>query len=602
MPGQGFEAILRAGQHAMSSSDASPLSTRRIPMPTDDIDRSHHDDPHSPPGPHVVELQPDDPHCLWDEEERKANDRHDYSGCPPPPIPAAANLRHFDWFPLYFRDLRESDLWADNLDAPEIIVAALALWMAAMHQVPVGSLPDNANKLMSLADIHALTQRRHQFEVLDAMGMQGAKDALDSLPEAKLVLDLALHGFQAYSDGRLYHPYLTKVITKSLTVSEKQSEGGKRTQEILKQKRELKTEKKNARAKLGAKLKVSSSSPSDMDTDIDKDKEERSPLTPASGGTRAAPSASQERKQAPPSAAERGSARTQFADRHSSPPEASPRGESKNIDPEASATRRETLDNSKLKAEFGFTSTEMVDALHQACFGSNRLIGNSPKLESAEAVITLMRDNPAVSFTLDVLPAIKARVSRAGDKIGSWAFFRDAILGWSQNRVSGAGNGQQVAQGPYDPANLPRWWMDWDKGEPPPGHPWQKRVIDERTRELRRNGGHWDWKWFDRVEKYKRTGEWDYSFHEKLPGRPGSSCPDDILAQFGIEPQVMQMGTPIIDMRVARDVAARRAREGHSVPFPPPLAPEGGTLAKAMGGLATGVAGHSPPDDDAPPL
>jgi len=569
----------------------------------DDIDRSHHDHEHSPAGPHVL---------------------------PPPPIPKDAKLPPgFDWFPLYYRTLIQSDFWQSNQEEPEIIVAAIALWMAAMQQNPVGSLPTYRPSLMSLSGTYAITQRlqpiNRYIEYLTDNGIGGESvktlsDTLSAaLPDAERTLDGALWGFEEHSDGRLYHPTITKVVLDQLKKSDKHRTGANLTNQKKQEEQEDEPIKRPSNTKRSAKRggeRNAKRGAERGDIDTDKDKERKSPLTP-SGGTRAEPSLRSEAEASlyrdtslspPPSAeprgsSERGSATTNLADGQTSPPEASPRGRAKEeIDPEARVSREGIYDDARVQAICGLSHKQLVDKLHNACVGSSRLIHGSVKLERADAIVDLLEANTAVSLELDVLPAIRDRVKRPGDCIGSWAFFCDAILGAHQNRTSGAGSPSLTAGryllGPYDAGNLPKWWRDWDKGAPPPGHPWQKRVLNEQTQELRCNGGHWDWQWFDRVAKYERTGEWDYSFNEKLPGRPGSCCPDDILAHFGIKPQVRQEGAPIIDMRVAREVAAQRAREGRTAMPRPPEEPEGGGFAKAVGGLPTGVAGQV---DDIPP-
>ena len=58
---------------------------------------------------------------------------------PPPPVPADADLRHYDDMPLEVRRLRDSGI-AGVADA-EVFRCGLLTWCVAWHQVPAGSLP-----------------------------------------------------------------------------------------------------------------------------------------------------------------------------------------------------------------------------------------------------------------------------------------------------------------------------------------------------------------------------------------------------------------------------------------------------------------------------
>lgn len=85
--------------------------------------------------------------------------------------------------PLDVQRLRDSDLM---LEAPEAIIAALHLWMAAWHQVPAASLPDDDRSLARYAGYGR------------------------SLAAWREVRDAALRGWVHCSDGRLYHRTLAE--------------------------------------------------------------------------------------------------------------------------------------------------------------------------------------------------------------------------------------------------------------------------------------------------------------------------------------------------------------------------------------------------------
>jgi hypothetical protein len=68
---------------------------------------------------------------------------------PAPMLPPDIDLRKYDNFPLEFRRLFASDTWV--LGTPEQRVACLYLWTESWHQVPAGSLPNNARMLSELS-------------------------------------------------------------------------------------------------------------------------------------------------------------------------------------------------------------------------------------------------------------------------------------------------------------------------------------------------------------------------------------------------------------------------------------------------------------------
>lgn len=96
---------------------------------------------------------------------------------PAPPISADVDLRDFQFMPLDVVRLRDSDLALTA--TAEGFRAAVMLWCAAWHQRPPGSLPNNDKAIARLAGCDA--------------------DALHR------IRDEALHGFELFNDGRLYH-------------------------------------------------------------------------------------------------------------------------------------------------------------------------------------------------------------------------------------------------------------------------------------------------------------------------------------------------------------------------------------------------------------
>lgn len=108
----------------------------------------------------------------------------------PPPVPPDADLRDFDYMPLEVRRLRDSDL--SGADAEGFRLAVL-LWCAAWHQVPAGSLPNDARMVAHLAgfgrDVRAL---------MSSWRRGGAS------------------GWQLYTDGRLYHGVVAEKVRGAL--------------------------------------------------------------------------------------------------------------------------------------------------------------------------------------------------------------------------------------------------------------------------------------------------------------------------------------------------------------------------------------------------
>lgn len=482
---------------------------------------------------------------------------------PTPPIPADADLRHFEWFPLYHRNLMNSDFWLSNIDQPEVIVAALKLWIAAWNQVPAGSLPDNDIILAHLAGISDITKRRTEFDGCMDLGERKttATDVLsERLLDAERTLRAARWGWERHSDGRLYHEYLTKIVLKQLSKSTKQRAAAHETNK----KKKKKQQDGRSHAKRTHSDAPSARSAHAQHTHSDtltggegegegKRKGESFPPTPPTGDRARGPEAglASDRDFEQRFGLDQG--QSFAAEPGASPPSgASPPYRGGRLDPitgDDRATRQTVYDDAATRALCGMTHTALVDLLHQACAGSNRLIAGSKGLERAVAVIDLLREHKGLTVADDVVPAIKAKIARPGDRIGSWAYFRDAILGWHQNRISGTAQGTQAParQGPpYGPnGRWGDWWPGKPEGEAPPGHPWTQKIKDPRTHEIRRNCGYWDWQWYDAAVAWQRDGKWDEAIDSRRPGRWGSSCPDEIVDALGIEREVTGKVVPI---------------------------------------------------------
>ncbi|AEK58663.1 hypothetical protein Atc_2015 [Acidithiobacillus caldus SM-1] len=103
-----------------------------------------------------------------------------------PLIAEPVDLRNYCWMKLDVCRLMGSDFYhlADN----EEFGSGVKLWMAAMRQVPAGSLPNNNRIIASLAG-YANAPRRWGR-----------------------VREMALYGWVPCSDGRLYHPVLAELV------------------------------------------------------------------------------------------------------------------------------------------------------------------------------------------------------------------------------------------------------------------------------------------------------------------------------------------------------------------------------------------------------
>jgi hypothetical protein len=107
---------------------------------------------------------------------------------PSPPVPADADLTHYDEMPLEVRRLRDSGI-AGVGDA-ELFRCAVLLWCVAWHQVPAGSLPDDDVELCRLVGL--------------------GRD----LRTWKRIRAGVLRGWRLFADGRLYHRVVAEKVIK----------------------------------------------------------------------------------------------------------------------------------------------------------------------------------------------------------------------------------------------------------------------------------------------------------------------------------------------------------------------------------------------------
>lgn len=117
------------------------------------------------------------------------------SHLPAPPVPADADLRHFPCVSINAADLRNSDMAIEGDPADNWF--CIILMMAAWHQLPAGSLPDDDAKLAYLAGMGR-----------DLRGWKKRRKG-------------ALRGWVLCSDGRLYHPMLVEAVQEALQKSQR---------------------------------------------------------------------------------------------------------------------------------------------------------------------------------------------------------------------------------------------------------------------------------------------------------------------------------------------------------------------------------------------
>lgn len=110
---------------------------------------------------------------------------------PAPLVSAVVNLRNLPSMPLDVSKLRDSSFATKATG--EAFHAAVLLWCASWHQLPAGSLPADDQELANLAGLGR------------------------AVAEWKRIKDGALYGWILCSDGRLYHPYIAKIVGEAWT-------------------------------------------------------------------------------------------------------------------------------------------------------------------------------------------------------------------------------------------------------------------------------------------------------------------------------------------------------------------------------------------------
>ncbi len=121
---------------------------------------------------------------------------------PAPPVPAVADLRDFQFYPMDIVRLFGSAFHAKANDAEWR--AGITLWLKSYHQVPAGSLPDDDVELCRAAEL-----------------------GRDLKAWAK-VRAVALRGWTKASDGRLYHETVTEKVLEAIQRKEAYRERSKK--------------------------------------------------------------------------------------------------------------------------------------------------------------------------------------------------------------------------------------------------------------------------------------------------------------------------------------------------------------------------------------
>src|SRR5215469_13684458 len=104
-----------------------------------------------------------------------------------PPVPADVDLREFPYTPIFRARLFSSTFHAQATDAEWR--AGMTLWLKSWDQHPAGSLPSNDVELCRLAEL--------------------GKD----IKAWRKVADMALLHWELADDGRLYHSFITELVT-----------------------------------------------------------------------------------------------------------------------------------------------------------------------------------------------------------------------------------------------------------------------------------------------------------------------------------------------------------------------------------------------------
>lgn len=128
-----------------------------------------------------------------------------------PLIADAADLRGMCWMKLDMCRLHGSDFM--HLANNEEFGAALKLWMAAMRQVPAGSLPNNDSIVASLA------------------GYANAPKGWSK------IRDMALYGWVPCNDDRLYHPVICDMVLEVINSKHAANGGTKAVVETAEEKK-----------------------------------------------------------------------------------------------------------------------------------------------------------------------------------------------------------------------------------------------------------------------------------------------------------------------------------------------------------------------------
>lgn len=117
---------------------------------------------------------------------------------PTPPIAAGADLRAFQYTPIFRARLFGSAFHAEASDAEWR--AGVTLWLKSWDQVPAGSLPTDDINLCRLAELGRDVRTWKRLK-------QGA-----------------LHGWYQCDDGRLYHGVIADLVNEALTSKRKHYE------------------------------------------------------------------------------------------------------------------------------------------------------------------------------------------------------------------------------------------------------------------------------------------------------------------------------------------------------------------------------------------
>jgi hypothetical protein len=115
------------------------------------------------------------------------------SSLPPPPVPADADLRHFQSMPVDVDRLRRSKAWLICRRRPELGFHMFNLWGRAWREVPAGSLEDDDDVL---AD--------------------AAMCSPDRWPKIRTE---AMRGWTKFADNRLYHRTVCEKVIEALNAT-----------------------------------------------------------------------------------------------------------------------------------------------------------------------------------------------------------------------------------------------------------------------------------------------------------------------------------------------------------------------------------------------